>query len=71
MNVKIKQFDVDMELKNKGIELEIRSPDGQDHFGDLIVTKSKIIWCRGRTMRKNGIKVNFQEFIKWIENRNR
>ncbi len=71
MGVTIKQFDVNMELKNKGIELEIRSPDGQEHFGDIIVTKSKIVWCKGRTMRKNGIKVSFQDFIKWMESRKR
>jgi hypothetical protein len=69
MNVTIKKFDVSMELKNKGVELEIRSPDSQNHLGDLIVTKSKIIWCPGRTMRKNGKGVSFREFINWMENR--
>lgn len=66
MNVSIKQFDVQMELKNKGIELEIRSSDGATHLGDLIVTKSNVIWCKGRTKRENGVKVSLQKFIKWM-----
>lgn len=71
MNVTIKKFDVGMELKNKGIELEIRSPDGATHLGDIVVTKSKIIWCKGRTTRKRGIHVSFGEFTKWMEARKR
>lgn len=68
MKVNIKQFDVNMELKNKGVELEIRDNDGS-HRGDLVVTKSKIIWCKGRTKRRNGKTISLQKFIQLMESR--
>jgi len=66
MKVTIKSFDVAMEVKNKGIEFEVRSPDG-DHLGDVVLTKSGFVWCKGRTDQKNGVKLNWSQFIKWME----
>lgn len=68
MKVSIKKFDVSMELKNNGVELEVDQPDGA-HRGDLIVTKTRLIWCEGRTRRANGVSVNWDEFIHWMNNR--
>jgi hypothetical protein len=66
MKVTVKSFDVEMELKNNGIELEIRDPS--DNFlGDLVVTKTKLIWCKGRTSRANGKTLALNEFIKMME----
>ena len=66
MIVKIKSFDVEMELKNTGIELEIR--DNDDAFlGDLVVTKTKLIWCKGKTNRKNGKTMDLKKFIEMME----
>jgi hypothetical protein len=66
MKVTIKSFDVAMEVKNSGIEFEVRSPSG-DHVGDVVLTKSGLVWCKGRTDVKNGVKVNWNEFINWME----
>ncbi len=55
--VKIKSFDVSMEVKTKGIELQINDDDGQ--IGDLVVTKTGIIWCQGKVSRKNGKKFSW------------
>lgn len=66
MKVTIKSFDVAMEVKNKGIEFEVRSPDGE-HLGDVVLTKSGLVWCKGRTDPKNGVQVNWSEFIAWME----
>ena len=49
MKVLIKEFAVDMEVKSKGIEFEVRSPDGSKHLGDCYITKTSILWCRGKT----------------------
>lgn len=68
MKVKIKKFDVDMELKNNGVELDIYEPNGRDRLGDLVVTKTGLIWCRGRTARRNGVRVTWANFIEWMEN---
>lgn len=67
MNVTIKDLSVEMEIKNKGVELDVYSPDGKTHHGDLIVTKSGMTWCKGKTGKPNGIKVSWAEFIKWAE----
>lgn len=47
MKVSIKDFSVDMVPKNKGVEFEVR--DTSDNFlGDLIITKSGLIWCEDK-----------------------
>ncbi len=68
MKVSIKKFDVDMEVKNKGIEMEIRKPNG-DFMGDVVLTKTKLIWCKGQTGRQNGESVTWEKFIEWMETR--
>ena len=67
MKVLIKEFGLDMEVKSRGIELEIRSPDGRKQLGDLVVTKSQIIWCKGKTTRERGVSVPWNDFIAWME----
>ena len=50
--------------QNKGIEFEVRSP--KDEFrGDCVITKTKIIWCEGKTDRKNGKAISWDAFIDW------
>lgn len=66
MKVSVKDFAVSMEMKNKGIEFEVYGND--DAFlGDLVVTKSKVIWCRGKTTVENGHVIKWPEFIKLME----
>ena len=66
MSVLIKSFDVKMEVKNKGVEFEVR--DNQKGFlGDCIVTRRGLVWCKGKTSPKNGIKVTWKQFISWVE----
>ena len=67
MRVLIKKFDVEMEVKNKGIEFEVRSPDNKHHLGDVVLTKSGLVWCEGKTNPENGIKVSWKRFIAFAE----
>lgn len=67
VKVSIKDLSVDMEIKNTGVELDVYSADGNKHLGDLIVTKSGLTWCKGKTGRSKGVKVSWDEFIKWME----
>ncbi len=67
MKVAIKSFDVEMDVKTKGIEFEIYTPDGKEFLGDVILTKTGLIWCRGKTARANGISVSWNEFIETME----
>ena len=64
MKVNIKRFNVDMEVKNSGIEFEVRNPDGKKHLGDLVLTKSALVWCPGQTRPKNGYRIPWDDFIK-------
>ncbi|MFC1634881.1 hypothetical protein ACFL5Z_08565 [Planctomycetota bacterium] len=68
MNVKIKQFDVEMEIKNNGIEIDVAKKG--KHLGDLYVTKSRLIWCKGKTSQENGKPVTWSKFIEMMEKLN-
>ena len=68
MNVSIKNFDVAMEVKNKGIEFDVADTQGA-HIGDLVVTKAKLIWCKGKTGRKNGSEITWSDFIAYMESK--
>lgn len=68
MKVYIKEFDVEMELKNSGVELDVADPQG-NHIGDLIVTKTRLIWCQGQTRRANGKEIEWSEFIAFMNAR--
>lgn len=65
MKVKIKDFKIDMEVKNSGLEFEVRS-NNDEHRGDAYVTKSGLTWCNGKTTRAKGTKVTWDEFIEWM-----
>ena len=66
MKVSIKNLSIFLEIKNRGIELEIRDNHG-GHLGDLVLNKVGLIWCSGRTTRKNGIKRSWAQFIEWMK----
>lgn len=68
MNVWIKQFDVKMEVKTKGMELEVKDTN-ERQMGDLVITKAHLIWCSGRTGRNNGKKISWKDFIDYMESR--
>ena len=63
MKVSIKSLSVDMDVKSNGVEFEIRSPDGTTFLGDCFLTMTSLIWCNGKTEKKNGQKVKWEDFI--------
>jgi hypothetical protein len=70
VKVWIKNFDVAaLEIRNKGIELDIYSANGDKHRGDLVVTKAGLIWCTGKTTRKNGKPISWDDFIAYMATR--
>ena len=66
MKVSIKDLNVSMEIKNKGLEVDVYDTAGT-HLGDLVVTKTKVIWCKGKTAPANGKALNWVKFIKMME----
>ena len=67
MKVTVKRFNVAMEVKTSGIEFEVRSPNGKEHLGDLVLTKSRLIWCPGQVKPENGHKISWSDFIDWAQ----
>jgi hypothetical protein len=66
MKVSVKDFAVTMELKNKGIELDVYDNEG-NHLGDLAISKTRLIWCKGKTKPENGIPITWGDFINHME----
>ncbi len=68
MKIAIKDFPITMELGSKGITMDIYSPDGTKHLGDIRLGKKTIEWCKGRTGAGNGKKKTWSELIAFFEN---
>jgi hypothetical protein len=66
MKVSIKDLAVTMEIKNKGIEIDVYSND-DEHLGDLVVTKTGLVWCKGKTKPENGQKISWKDFIAHMQ----
>lgn len=62
MRVSIKSFNVNMEVKSSGIEFEVRTPDGE-FVGDCHLTMTGLVWCNGKTDKKNGERISWNDFI--------
>lgn len=69
MKVKIKSFDVGMEVKQKGIEFEVRKPDGSAQIGDCYITMTKLIWCSTKVRKENGIWLSWAEFAEILQSK--
>jgi len=61
MEVWIKSFDVEMQVKQNGIELEIRSADGASQLGDCYATMTGLVWCKGKITKPNGVKMRWDD----------
>jgi hypothetical protein len=69
MQVKIKKFEVNMEVKSNGIEFEVRDPGGDAQIGDCFVTMSGLVWCKGKTSKQKGIKISWKDFIEIMDSK--
>lgn len=67
MDVRIKTFAVkQLGIGVKGIEFDIRTPNGEDHLGDLTITMTQLKWHKGQAS-KNHYAISIPDFIKYIE----
>lgn len=69
MKVHIKQFDVKMLVKSKGIEFEVRKVDDSGQIGDCYVTMTGLIWCKGKTTKSNGIKISWTDLATVLKSK--
>jgi hypothetical protein len=63
MKVEIKDLGIPLNVGSKGIEFEIRTPDGKSQVGDVYLTMTGITWCKGKTKKANGKKISWAKFI--------
>lgn len=66
MDVSIKSFEVEMDVKNKGIALGVSEPNGGKALGVLVITKTGLIWCDGKTRQENGKKIKWAELVAMV-----
>ena len=57
MQVSIKNFPITMDIKSNGIELDDK------HLGDLVVSKSRLVWCSGKTKVENGKEISWKDSL--------
>jgi hypothetical protein len=62
MKVLIENFNVEMEVKNGYIWFLVYDNRG-GFLGSLHLNKTRLVWCDGRTQVKNGIQLDWQDFI--------
>lgn len=65
MNISVKELNAAIELKNKGMSLEIRDPK-ENLLGSLVVTGTGVIWCKGKTSQDKGSKITWAKFIDYM-----
>lgn len=63
MKIQLTEIHDNFEVKNKGLKFEVRANDGT-FCGNLYLTKRSLIWCKGKTARVNGAKIEWDQFIK-------
>lgn len=64
MKVTVKELSAAIELKNNGMELQVHDNEG-NHLGDLVVNKTRLEWCDGRTRVGNGVQISWTNFIAY------
>lgn len=64
MQVRVKKFEINMDVKANGIEFEVRTRDGTNQIGDCYLTMTGLVWCKGKTTKKNGVKMSWDELAK-------
>lgn len=69
MQVKTQPFKEAIELKSDGICFDVYG-NGAKRLGDLSVTKTGLVWCKGangKAPRGKGINVKWEDFISWVQ----
>jgi hypothetical protein len=66
MKVSIKDLSINMDLGNNGVTFDVYGNDGK-FLGDLRLGKGTVEWCKGKTQAGNGVKVKWNDLIKFFE----
>jgi hypothetical protein len=66
MDVKIKNLDAEMQLKAKGMELDVKAPNGKV-AGTLAVKKAGLVWTKGKA---KGVNISWVKFLAFVDGLN-
>ncbi len=66
MIVKVKELNVEMDVKSKGITFGIADTKGK-HLGNLILTNTGLKWLEGKKSIKNAKVIPWEEFVEYVE----
>lgn len=56
-----------LELKNTGVAFDVYG-SGSKRLGDLSVTQTGLVWCKGASSRNNSkLTVKWNDFIVWMQ----
>jgi len=64
MNVQLKRFHNEIEVKNNGVEFGIWDTSGK-HLGDIYVRRAGLVWCEGKKSPKGGKPISWKKFVAW------
>ncbi len=65
MEVWIKSLEVDMQVKQQGVELEVRSKDGRERVGNCYATQAGLVWCGAKARRRRSTGYGSGGRISW------
>ena len=60
---------------SKGVDIKTSSEryriwDNQDNLlGSLYINKTRLVWCEGKTQLSNGIRIEWEDFIEYMNER--
>ena len=67
MKVSISDLAVAMDIKTKGMTLDIYEHNGEDRRGSMIINSRGLTWCKGKVRKENGDRVTWDKLIELIE----
>ena len=67
MKIAIQDVRLPIEIKNKPIKISVHGSG--NHYGNLMITKSKIVWCKpnAKSIKNNEGEMTLSELIKKIQ----
>ena len=66
MKLNIKDLAVKMEVGAPGVAFEVKDNDGKNQ-GEFHVTKGGLVWCKGKTAKKDGKKLTWKKLMDQLE----
>ncbi len=70
MKILVRQMPHNIDTKNSGIGIAVRSPNNKILHGHLNMTKTTLEWCESNISKGKGIKVKWEDFIDWMKKQN-